>query len=110
MKLQVKYLVQKINNLNKNIFPSTNFIFMSEEEKDKYFSKGNIKYYKNNNIIGKYFNSNQINNNNIFFCESNSINNSNKKYITNEEQSKFFATNKVIEININNYLTSKRFV
>ena len=54
-KLYVKLFVQKTKNLNQNIFPSINFIFLSEEEKVQYFKKGNIKYFKNNNLNEKSF-------------------------------------------------------
>ena len=93
---------------------------MSEEEKDKYFSKGNIKYFKNNNVIDKYFNLNnyifpqnltinnntyintdQLNNNNILFCRNYSINSSNMNNIINKEKSQFLSANNLIEINNN---------
>ena len=99
---------------------------MSEEEKDKYFSKGNIKYFKNNNVIDKYFNLNnyifpqnltinnntyintdQLNNNNILFCRNYSINSSNMNNIINKEKSQFLSANNLIEINNNNSTPQK---
>jgi len=36
----------RMNKLNNNIFPFLNFIFLSEEEKEKYFTKSNIAILK----------------------------------------------------------------
>ena len=120
-KLYVKQLIENIKNLNHNVFPTINFIFLSEEEKVLYFSKGNIKYFKNNTLNEKscslnnfifpqnitiynntYINNNQINNNKLYFCGRNSINSCNMNNTINEEKSKFFSTKNIIEININN--------
>ena len=114
----MKYLIQKAKNLNQNIFPSINFIFLSEEEKVQYFKNNNLneKSFTLNNFIfpqnvtinnNTYINSNQINNNNILFLRSNSIHKSNMNNFINEEKSKFFSTNNLIEININNSILPK---
>ena len=45
--LKIKYLSekkQKTQGLGKNIFPSIDFIFLNEEEKEKYFTTGDIRY------------------------------------------------------------------
>ena len=44
-----KYLFPKMKIIEKNVFPSIDFVFLGEEEKEKYFSTGNIEYIKTNN-------------------------------------------------------------
>ena len=127
-KLEIKCLLQRMNKLNNNIFPSINFIFLSEEEKEKYFTKGNIRYFKTNNINDNYFplnnimvqqnnivfnNNSYINNNilntpdnKIFLWENTCINDLNVNSTCDEKSSKFFPQKNLIEINNSNYISS----
>ncbi len=57
-------LIKNKTNQKKNKLPSPEFIFLTEEEKENYFSSGNFRYI-GNNTINK--NNNTIKNNNIFF-------------------------------------------
>jgi hypothetical protein len=57
-------LIKKMTNPKKNKLPSPEFIFLTEEEKENYFSSGNFRYI-GNNTVNK--NNNTIKNNNIFF-------------------------------------------
>ena len=121
--MEVKYLIQKMKKLNQNIFPTINFIFLNVEQKEKYFKKGNISYFKSNDDNDNYFSLNNSifpqnniifnnntyinNNNNIFLGGSNNINNYYLDYINNDKKSKFFVTKNLIEININNSIYPK---
>ena len=100
-KLEIKCLLQRMNKLNNNIFPSINFIFLSEEEKEKYFTKGNIRYFKtnNNNILNTP-------DNKIFLWENTCINDLNVNSTCDEKSSKFFPQKNLIEINNSNYISS----
>ena len=40
-------ILRKMEKPEKNVFPSVEFIFMSEEEKERYLGKGDISYIKN---------------------------------------------------------------
>ena len=122
-KMEIEHLIQKINKLNKHIFPSIDFIFLSEEEKEKYFLKGNISYFKNNNANENFFalnnfivpqknfifNSNiYINtNNNIFLGGNNNIGTLNINDTSDEEKSKFLAPKNIFEIKNNNSSSPK---
>ena len=44
---EIKNILKKGKSLN-NILPSIDFIFLTEEQKENYFSTGNISYIKNN--------------------------------------------------------------
>ena len=57
-------LIKNMANQKKNKLPSPEFIFLTEEEKENYFSSGNFRYI-GNNTINK--NNNTIKNNNIIF-------------------------------------------
>ena len=46
---KTKNLIQKIKKPTKNVFPTIDFIFLKEEEKEQYFTSGNITYVKGNN-------------------------------------------------------------
>lgn len=49
--LKAKYLSEKHNTIKvkRNLFPSIEFLFLNEEEKEKYFTSGNIKYIRTRN-------------------------------------------------------------
>ena len=47
--IKEKYLFQQSKKTEKNIFPPIYYIFFNEEEKEKYFSTGNIRYIRTNN-------------------------------------------------------------
>ena len=49
--IKEKYLFQKTKKKEKNIFPPIDFIFLNEEEKEKYFTTSNIGYFRNNNAV-----------------------------------------------------------
>ena len=55
----------KMKMPEKNIFPTIDFIYLSEEEKENYLSKGNLTYVKGKEDIKNqnFFNSNNDNNN-----------------------------------------------
>ena len=59
-------LLMKMKMPEKNIFPTIDFIYLSEEEKENYLSKGNLTYVKGKEDIknSNFFNSNNDNNNN----------------------------------------------
>ena len=81
-KLEIKKIILKKSENSKNILPSIDFIFLSEDEKVKYLEKSEISYVrssdnriidtstKNNYIINNIYNINNlilgINNNNKF--------------------------------------------
>jgi hypothetical protein len=44
-------LIKNMTNPKKNKLPSPEFIFLTEEEKENYFSSGNFRYIGNNTII-----------------------------------------------------------
>ena len=50
------YFVEKTHTtqkMKKNVFPNIDFIFLNEEEKEKYFTEGNIRYIKTNSCGGQ---------------------------------------------------------
>ena len=81
----------------KNIFPTIDFIYLSEEEKEYYFSQGKLTYVKGKEYIKKldFFNIN-ININSI-----NSVNSLNRDAFINNEINRILL-NKSID-NINSY-------
>ena len=47
--LKAKYLTEKTHitlKLKKNVFPTVDFVFLNEEEKEQYFTTGDIRYIK----------------------------------------------------------------
>ena len=120
-----KDLVLKMPKQKKNVFPPLDFIFLSEEEKKKFFEPGNISYISsNNNLQNNLFLNNFIeqneyeinlknitditNNYNINknFTEINSVKDLNVTIINNSEISKEINpfNNKNIVINKSNNL------
>jgi len=88
--------ILKESKKSKGVLPSADFIFLSEEQKEKFFNEGNIHYIKNNN--------NQI-------IENKSINNnlqlSNNCNIINININNNFNILENIELNnIDNFLTN----
>ena len=80
--LKAKYLSEKNNTIKvkKNIFPPIDFLFLNEEEKEKYFTSSNIKYIKTrntklNDVLFKNF---DVPRNNLMF-KNNSFNNTQKE-------------------------------
>ena len=82
----------------KNVFPSTDFIYMTEEEKENHLSQGNLSYVKGKNKDlenSKFFKNNiknDNNNNNLNFGANVSRNVSNdsegdKKFLKNSDDS-----------------------
>ena len=58
-------LLRQMEKPEKNVFPSVEFIFMSEEEKERYLGKGDISYIKNYNNEKDERLFNNINNNDL---------------------------------------------
>ena len=81
--IKSKYLSEKthtIQRIKKNVFPSIDFLFLNEEEKEKYFNIGVIKYIKTRNtkqndaLLKNY----DVLKNNLMF-NNNSFNNTHKE-------------------------------
>ena len=79
--LKANDLFKNTKILEKNIFPPISFIFLNEEEKEKYFKTSDIGYIKTNNIIIKdnvilnnLNNFNESKKNLIFYSDSNNNN------------------------------------
>lgn len=65
-------ILMKMEKPKKSVFPPVEFIFMNEEEKEKYFGKGDISYIKNyNNEIDERL----FNNMNNFYIEGKNYSN-----------------------------------
>ena len=94
-KTEIKHLIEKMNKIKKRIFPSIDFILLSEEEKEKYFNEGNIGYFKNNNS-----NENDFELNNNIVTPSNFIINNNI-YINTNNNRFLGGNNKLSNLNIN---------
>ena len=88
---QTRNLLRAMEKPEKNVFPTVDFIYMDEEEKENYFSKGNLTYIKgtNNGIKNYYFSNFNINkninklnhNNNSIYINVYNSNDINKKLI-----------------------------
>ena len=116
--IKEKYLFQKTEKTEKNVFPSINFIFLNEEEKEKYFATGNIAYIRTNNINHdnvslNHFNSPKkdlISNKDSYNIErkkilldgSVGISNSNLSIIKNKEKSEYLSSKNLFEDKNNN--------
>ena len=115
-------LLQEIKKPEKNIFPTIDFIYLSEEEKEYYLSKGNFTYVKGKDDIKKsnFFN---ISNININICNfSNNlynnvfINNEIKTKLTNENVDNINSPKEAFELykifgnSIKNILLLKPFL
>ena len=115
--LKEKYLFPKKKKTVKNIFPSIDFIFLNEEEKEKYFTTGNIGYIKSNNTVQndisfnlfsapkKYLvsinDSYNCEKNKILLGENNYIGNSKLNFLNNKEKSKQLISKNSFEYNNN---------
>ena len=84
----------------KNIFPTIDFIYLSEEEKEHYCSQRNITYVKGKEDIkiSKFFNININNNINIF----NISNNVNRDVFINNENNRKLINTSVENLNSSN--------
>ena len=84
----------------KNIFPTIDFIYLSEEEKENYCSQRNITYVKGieDIKISKFFNININNNINIF----NISNNVNRDVFINNENNRKLINTSVENLNSSN--------
>ena len=90
----------------------TSMQYESEDEKEKYFTKGNIRYFKTNNINNNDFSLNNVmiplkncdfnnniyinNNNKIYLEKNNCISDLNVNSTYDRKSSKFFAQKKFI--------------
>jgi hypothetical protein len=88
---EIKNILIK-NEKSKGVLPPIDFIFLSEEEKEKYFGPGNIYYIKSNNnynIINIYNINLNINDNNILkynkFSFTNGICTKTDRYLNNSK-------------------------
>ena len=113
-KAEIKNIL-KIKKKPKNVFPSIDFIFLTEEQKEKYFVEGNINYIKSNsnriintlkireddflndnsNIINEYNKNNAKSNNN----NNNNILSKKDKF----EKENFMNFNPMINLNIEKF-------
>ena len=74
-KAEIKNIL-KIKKKQKNVFPSIDFIFLTEEQKEKYFVEGNINYIKSNS--NRIINTLKIREDDFLNDNSNIINEYNK--------------------------------
>ena len=74
-KAEIKNIL-KIKKKPKNVFPSIDFIFLTEEQKEKYFIEGNINYIKSNS--NRIINTLKIREDDFLNDNSNIINEYNK--------------------------------
>ena len=109
---ETKYLVQKIPKLKKSVFPTIDFIFLNEKEKENYFHSSEISY------IGGNYNNNEkdlestLNNNPNFSSKAFSNELINKNYVNYKGQNGYLIENNSIDnlsLNLasNIYLTNK---
>ena len=101
--LKTKYLLektQKTQKQKKNLFPSIDFIFLTEEEKEKYFTAGVIRYIKNTNT-----NQNDVSLNSLDIPNNNLIINNN--FNDNEQKKMLLGQNNYAnELNLS-YINNK---
>ena len=110
-KAEIKNIL-KIKKKQKNVFPSIDFIFLTEEQKEKYFVEGNINYIKSNsnriintlkireddflndnsNIINEYNKNNAKSNNNNILSKKDKF-----------EKENFMNFNPMINLNIEKF-------
>ena len=101
-------LLQEIKKPEKNIFPTIDFIYLSEEEKENFLSKGDFTYVKGKDDIknSNFFNINNINiniynfNNNLYnnIFINNEINNEIKTKLKNENVDNINSPKEAIEL------------
>ena len=116
-------LLRTMKKPEKNIFPTIDFIYLSEEEKENYLSKGNFTYVKGKNDIKKsnFFNISNNNKINIFnfsnnLCSNVFINNEIKTKLTNENVDNINSPKEAFELykifgnSIKNILLLKPFL
>ena len=116
---ETKNLILKMPKLPKTVFPSIDFIFLNEKEKEKYFHSSDISYIRGNNdynenIVNLSFNnnlsftraelSNELINNpvnnkgqNGYLIQNNSIRNLNSNIMNNIYFSNLFNTTNIGE-------------
>ena len=122
---ETKYLVQKIPKLKKSVFPTIDFIFLNEKEKENYFHSREISYIGGNydynekeehytlnnnpNVTNKAFSNELINKNfvtykgqNGYLIENNSIDNLNQNLDNNIYLSNLLNTSIKEEKNYSN--------
>ena len=109
---ETKYLVKKIPKLTKFVFPTIDFIFLNEKEKENYFHSSEISY------IGGNYNNNEkdlestLNNNPNFASKAFSNELINKNYVNYKGQNGYLIENNSIDnlspnLASNIYLTNK---
>jgi len=98
-------LLQAMKKPEKNVFPTIDFIYLSEEEKEYYLSKGNFTYVKGKNDIklSNFFNisyNNKINiyNFNVNVKQDIFINNENNHKLINESIDNINSPKEAIEL------------
>ena len=103
--LKTKYLLeknQKMQKSKKNIFPNIDFIFLNEEEKEKYFTSGNIRYIKNTDT-----NQNDVLLNNFDIPKKNKNKKFNYNSYINFQKKMFLGLNAYISKLKSNYIKNK---
>ena len=94
---ETKYLVKKIPKLTKFVFPTIDFIFLNEKEKENYFHSSEISY------IGGNYNNNEkdlestLNNNPNFSSKAFSNELINKNYVNYKGQNGYLIENNSID-------------
>ena len=95
--LNINNIIKNKKIMDKSIFPPINFIFLNEEEKEKFFTTGNIGYIKTNNpgqnssILNNF---NESKKNLIF--NNHSYNNNHKKILLGDNN---YAGNSMLNLN-----------
>ena len=104
--------IKIMTNPKMNKLPSADFIFLNEEEKENYFTSGNIRYIRSNANSNNNNNLNIILNNNIFinnfFKEDNFINkNPSYGYKYNNSSLNKKNSSRLLDLNITNSQINK---
>ena len=98
---KTKEFILKLKRPKKSIFPFMDFIFLSEREKENYFTQGNVKYISSDNSQNNIYSNtpnNYIEKNDFGYNNfNNSMKNFNLNYINYPRESRYFGNNENIE-------------
>ena len=92
---KTKEFILKLKRPKKSIFPFMDFIFLSEREKENYFTQGNVKYISSDNSQNNIYSNtpnNYIEKNDFDYNNLNNLND-----INYPRESRYFANNENIE-------------
>lgn len=108
---ETKNLVQKIPKLTKSVFPTIDFIFLNEKEKENYFQSGEITYIGGNYDYNKNEVDSNLNHNPILTSKSFSNELINKNFVNNKGKKGYLIENNSINnlnqnLNTNIYLSN----